>query len=97
MRKAKQIINRKFRYDDGAIREMIVWQLPESVLGSEHTYKYSFFYGKDGERIVGYDNERGKGDHKHLGEIQHPYTFIDIQQLVNDFYDDVKEARDNGK
>ena len=91
------MINRKSRYDDGAIREMIVWQLPESVLGSEHTYKYSLYYGKDGERIVGYDNERGKGDHNHLGEIEHPYTFTNLKQLVRDFRYDVQEARDNEK
>lgn len=97
MSKAILTINRKFRYDDGAIREMVVWQLPESVLGSEHRYKYSLFYGKDGERIVGYDNERGKGDHKHLGEIEHPYTFTDLKQLISDFRDDVQEARDNEK
>ena len=66
MSKAILMINRKIRYDDGAIVDMVVWELPESVLGSEHMYKYSLFYGKDGERIVGYDNERGKGDHKHL-------------------------------
>jgi len=97
MSKAILMINRKSRYDDGAIREMIVWQLPESVLGSEHTYKYSLYYGKDGERIVGYDNERGKGDHKHLGEIEHPYIFTNLKQLVRDFRDDVQEARDNEK
>lgn len=95
MSKAKLIVNRKTRYDDGAIREMVVWELPEPVLGSEHSYKYRFYYGKDGERIVGYDNERGKGDHKHIRDVEHPYVFVDIKQLLSDFYDDIQEVRDD--
>lgn len=97
MNKAKLIVNRKTRYDDGAIREMVVWELPEPVLGSEHSYKYRFFYGKDGERIVGYDNERGKGDHKHIRDVEYLYDFFDIKQLLSDFYDDIQEIRNDGK
>lgn len=51
MKKAKLILRRKARYDDGAIREMVVWELPEPVVGSLHSYKYRFFYGQDGERM----------------------------------------------
>ncbi|EIJ33017.1 hypothetical protein Thini_0363 [Thiothrix nivea DSM 5205] len=75
MPEAKLTLRRKARYDDGAIREMVIWELPESVPGSQHSYKYRFFYGKDGKRIIGYDNERGKGDHKHVNDVEIPYTF----------------------
>ncbi|WP_245409134.1 DUF6516 family protein [Shinella sp. WSJ-2] len=51
---------------DGSIVEIVLWQVPEPVAGSEHCYKYRLFYGRDGRRIVGFDNERGKGDHCHL-------------------------------
>ncbi|HRJ52816.1 MAG TPA: DUF6516 family protein [Candidatus Thiothrix moscowensis] len=93
MDKATLILRRKARYDDGAIREMVIWELSKPVVGSLHPYKYRFFYGKDGERIVGYDNERGKGDHKHINGHEFPYTFVGIRQLVSDFYDDIQQVR----
>jgi hypothetical protein len=40
---------------------------------------------------VGYDNERGKGDHKHIGGRQYKYRFTDIDTLVGDFLRDVEE------
>ena len=95
--KAKLVLHRKARYDDGAVREIVVWELPEPVLGSEHTYKYRFFYGKDGERLVGYDNERGKGDHKRIRDAEYEYIFVNIRQLLSDFYDDIQEVRGDGK
>jgi hypothetical protein len=47
---------------DGSIVEMKIWEVPESVPGSRHRLKYSLFYGRPGRRIIGYDNERGRGD-----------------------------------
>ena len=44
---------------------VVVWKLPESVPPSEHPFKYRLAYVVNNERVVGYDNERGKGDHKH--------------------------------
>ena len=38
------------------------------------------------------DNERGKGDHRHTGDTEQPYTFTDETQLLEDFWQDVKEA-----
>ncbi|WP_425515594.1 toxin-antitoxin system TumE family protein [Methylomonas paludis] len=35
--------------------------------------------------MVGYDNERGKGDHKHIGNDEFPYEFIDVATLIEDF------------
>lgn len=36
-----------------------------------------------------YDNERGKGDHRHLGEIEVPYMFESFARLMADFMADV--------
>ncbi len=94
--KAKKIFSRKFVYDDDSIQELIIWEIPTPVLGSKHNFKYSLYYGKEGERIVGYDNERGKGDHKHIQGIELQYEFKDIKQLLNDFLEDVKKVK-NGK
>jgi hypothetical protein len=58
-----------------------------------HRLKYSLFYGRPGERLVGYDNERGKGDHKHLGDRELPYAFVSIERLLADFRADVEAIR----
>lgn len=49
-------------------------------------------YVVDGRRVVGYDNERSKGDHRHLGEREERYCFIDPDTLLADFWRDVKGA-----
>ena len=55
--------------------------------------QYSLFYGRPGVREVGYDNERGKGDHRHLGEIEAPYLFRTVEQLISDFWHDMQTLR----
>lgn len=93
--KATLIIHTKAVYDDGSIVEMTVWRVPRRVHGSDHEFKYSLFYGRDGARIVGYDNEAGKGDHRHLDGDETPYTFATIEQLIEDFKVDVRRRRAN--
>jgi hypothetical protein len=94
MAKAKLIYRDKSSFPDGHIVEMMIWCLPEPETGRAHGLKYSLFYGRDGERIVGYDNERGKGDHRHYRHTERPYQFIDVETLVADFLRDVEMERD---
>ena len=80
-------------YPDGSIIEMTIWELSGAVFGSEHSVKYSLFYGLPGNRIIGYDNERGKGDHKHIGGHEESYLFETVDKLVADFLSDVAKER----
>ena len=73
--------------------EMTVWQVPKPVPPSEHPFKYSLVFIRDNQRVVGYDNDRGKGDHKHLGPLEVKYTFVDIETLVADFLRDVEALK----
>jgi len=91
--KARLLYEFKQRYDDGAIIEMVLWELPQPVAGSRHRYKYRLFYGFPGRRIVGYDNESGKGDHRHAGKIQSTYAFVSPESLMEDFLSDVRKRR----
>lgn len=79
---------------DGSLVCFKVWLVPEPVPPCRHRFKYSLFYGKDGHRLVGYDNERGKGDHKHILGIETPYAFVSETQLIADFLADVKAVRE---
>ena len=60
---------------------------------SEHSLKYSLFFGRPGERLVSYDNERGKGDHKHIRDQETRYQFTHIDTLLEDFMRDINEVR----
>ena len=82
---AKLITRFKDVTADGAIIEWVVWQLPRPVPPSEHGVKYRAVYIVDGQRVVGFDNERGKGDHCHLDGQEQPYEFRGVEQLVEDF------------
>lgn len=76
----------------GAIMEAKIWKVPTPVPPSRHPLKYSLVYIVNGERMVGYDNERGKGDHWHYGPREEPYSFTSPEQLIRDFLADVKAA-----
>ncbi len=89
MPKAVLLLRRKRIYDDGALSEVVLWQLPGPVLGSTHLFKYRLFYGTARRQAVGYDNERGKGDHRHHHGIETPYNFVSIERLIADFEADV--------
>lgn len=78
---------------DGSIVEMKIWSVPQSVRGSAHGLKYSLFYGRSGERRVVYDNERSKGDHRHVEGKEEPYSFSTPEQLIADFLADVRRLR----
>lgn len=73
-------------------RDRYLGQVPAPVPPSEHPCKYRLVYVVDGKRIVGYDNERGKGDHKHIDGTEKTYRFVNPQRLIDDFMKDVKGA-----
>ena len=92
MTKNAELIHREKRSYAGGIIEIVVWQVPKPVPPSEHPFKYRLVFVRGGKRVVGYDNERGKGDHRHLGKSEMAYRFVDEAQLLDDFWQDVKEA-----
>ena len=97
MRQSATLIrHRKLDLDDGAIIEIKIWRLPFSTIERPHGLKYSLFYGRKGERIIGYDNETGKGDHRHYRAKEEKYRFISLKQLILDFELDVKKETGHG-
>jgi hypothetical protein len=96
MPEAKLVARLRRTLGNGALLSLVVWEVPEPVPPSAHWFKYSLFYGFPGERIVGYDNERGKGDHKHIRGVEVPYRFVSIDQLMADFIADVEAEQEPG-
>jgi hypothetical protein len=91
--KAVRLFHQRIDYDDGGIVEMAIWRVPSPVLPTNHGLKYSLFYGRPGIREVGYDNERGKGDHRHFKGREASYRFTTVEQLMADFWSDVRRVR----
>ncbi len=78
---------------DGDIIEMVIWQLPDPLPPTRHGFKYRLVYIVDGKRVIGFDNERGKGDHRHIGDQELPYRFESIERLIEDFIEAVAAWR----
>lgn len=79
--------------DEGDIIELVVWRVPQPVPPSTHEFKYRAAYVMGGVRVVGFDNERGKGGHCHIRGHEQPYRFSTVEQLVEDFIAAVAAAR----
>lgn len=79
---------------EGGLIQMVIWRVPEPVPPSAHAFKYRLVYVLNGKRIVGFDNERGKGDHCHLDGTEMPYTFTSVEQLMEDFIAAVAARRE---
>ena len=75
--------------------EVIVWKLPQPLVGSAHCLKYRLAYVVGSECMLRYDNEAGKGDHRHMGTREMPYSFISVDQLLDDFLADVVKWKAN--
>ena len=88
--KAKLIFKEKNQFEDGSILELVLWELPTKTKDRPHGYKYRMYFGdSEGNCLVRYDNESGKGDHKHIENKEFPYQFVDKDTLIKDFYRDV--------
>ena len=68
----------------------MIWELPEPSPPSTHRYKYRLYFGASGVSWVRYDNERGKGNHRHIGNQEFDYIFTSVEQLLQDFRADVE-------
>jgi len=83
----------RFFYTNGALREMVLWRVPKTA---DHPFglKYRLYYGDaEGCCLIRYDNERGKGDHRHCGDAEESYVFRDVETLVADFLTDIRQVR----
>ena len=60
---------------------------------SEHGFKYRAAYVSGGERVVGFDNQRGKGCHCHIRGTERRYAYTSVEHLIEDFIAAVDAAR----
>jgi len=90
---AEILLNKRRILSESAFVEMVVWRLPRSQAGSTHRLKYRLAFVVDGVCVLRYDNESGKGDHKHAGDEEVEYVFTTAEALLDDFWKDVDNRR----
>ena len=71
--------------------------VPQPLRGSAHGFKYRLAYVADGVCVLRYDNEAGKGDHKHFGDVETAYVFSGPETLLADFWKDVTRWNDENR
>ena len=92
------LIRRRVVLADDAFAEIVVWRLPRATPPSKHAFKYRLAYVVCGECVLRYDNERGKGDHRHFSDVERPYRFSTPERLVADFSADIgRWNHENGR
>lgn len=88
--RAELLLSRRVTLSAHAFAEVVLWHVPQPVRGSRHVYKYRLALVVRGECVLRYDNEAGKGDHRHLGADETPYVFTGVDELIADFRADVE-------
>ena len=90
-----ELLMRERRVLEIGFIEVVVWRLSEPLSKSTHSLKYRLAYVVAGECVLRYDNEAGKGDHRHVGTKEMPYLFVSVEQLVDDFLAEVAEWKES--
>ena len=91
--KAELLLDERHILAEDAFVEIVVWRLPRSARGSAHRFKYRLALVENGTCVLRYDNEPGKGDHRHIGEREDSYVFTTAEALLDDFWADVDKWR----
>ena len=87
--KAVELLRTRIAFSETAFAELVLWRLPEPVVGSGHMFKYRLAYVVDGACVVRYDSEAGKGDHRHFAERESAYTFRTPGKLIANLERDI--------
>ena len=87
--KAIQLFRHRIVYSESAFTELVLWRVPQPIAGSKHLFKYRLAYVVDCVCVLRYDNETGKGDHRHFSGKEYAYTFKTPEKLIADFQRDI--------
>ena len=91
--KAELLMRERLILSSRAFVEIVIWKLPQPLVDSQHTFKYRLAYIASQRCVIRFDNEAGKGDHKHLDKIEVPYMFSNLDTLQADFWAEVNRRR----
>ena len=88
--KAVELLRQRIVYAENKFAELVLWRLAQPLAGSKHSFKYRLAYVVNEICVLRYDNEEGKGDHRHWGEEESDYSFTTPEKLLADFRQDIE-------
>jgi Family of unknown function (DUF6516) len=88
--KALLLVRNRIAYGEARFADIVVWLVPQPLSGSEHSYKYRLAFVEHGVCVLRYDNEAGKGDHRHTKSKESRYRFTTLDKLFADFERDIR-------
>ena len=91
--RARLLLRERHVLSEDRFAEMVIWQLPERAPGSPHRFKYRLAFVVDDVCVLRFDNEAGKGDHRHIRGKEMPYDFVSPETLVTDFWNEITRWR----
>jgi hypothetical protein len=91
---ASLLLRTRIVYSASAFAELVLWRLSKPLPGAAHAYKYRLVYVVEGACVLRYDNESGKGDHRHRGAEERSYRFTSPDRLIADFEHDIARWND---
>jgi hypothetical protein len=92
--KGRLLFSRRAPIAEQAFAELVLWEIGEPLPGCTHRYKYRLAFVVAGVCVLRYDNDAGKGDHRHTGKRESAYDFVSADRLVADFFKDVRRWQD---
>ena len=87
--KAVELMRTRMVYSEVAFAELVIWQLSKPMAGCNHRFKYRLAYVVQEVCVLRYDNEAGKGDHRHYGDKERGYAFSNPDNLIAAFQADI--------
>lgn len=87
--KAQLLFRRRIVQTEGIFAELVLWKLAQPLPGCVHPYKYRLALVARDVCVLRYDNESGKGDHRHWTGTEQAYSFTNVDVLISDFFEDV--------
>lgn len=92
--KATELFRQRIIFAENRFAELVLWRLPKPAVESRHSFKYRLAYVVNEVCVLRYDNEAGKGDHRHWNGEEGEYEFSDPEQLLADFQSDIERWDD---
>jgi hypothetical protein len=95
--KAILLLRERIPFREDSFAELVLWQVPSPPEGSAHGFKYRLAFVRSGVCLVRFDNEAGKGDHRHIRGKESKYAFVSPEKLVQDFLREARSADDENR
>jgi hypothetical protein len=95
--RATLLVRERIPFREDSFAELVLWRLPSPLPGSAHAFKYRLAFVRSGVCLVRFDNESGKGDHRHVRGKESKYTFETPEKLIADFLHQARRADDEDR